>query len=548
MPVCYLTGSGRTSDLRSLVLLALAITAVVRCGSPPEARDASPLAPIPGGTLRLIQEAPAGLDPIDSESVYESLPINQIFDTLVSTDAALNVVPALAETWQISRDGLTYDFRLREDVRFHDGQRFDADDVVFTFERVLREGGVDSLAYPSLLPIIGAKALARGQSERLEGLVKIDTRTVRFTLVSANPLFLEQLAMDNLAIVPEHLLAGKDASAFARSPVGTGPFSFAAWSDANLLLRKHPEYFRGSAHLDEVQIFFYGDDEDDHGKDRFLRGEIDALEPTTQALDALTQCPEVDLYRYQELSLSFLGLNSSLPPLDQTWLRQAISHAIDREKMVQASPSVRVHAPGILPPGIAGYTPDPKGLAYSPDKARKILADAGHPGGKGIPSITLYDPSIGSEPDAVTHQVLSDLAAVGIKMELVQVSWAELGERLDAGTCQAFFLAWIADMSDPDSFLSGFGEHQAGDYFHFYDDRTVELLRLAAAEFEPAERGRLYRDAERHILGKAPLVPLYHTRGILATHAGVHGLTPGPFGIGRIELEDTWLEPREVTQ
>jgi len=351
--------------------------------------------------------------------------------------------------------------------------------------------------------------------------------------------------MDNLAIVPEHLLAGKDGSEFARAPVGTGPFSLVAWEDSNMLLRRHPRYFGGPAFLDQVRIHFYAEDEDDYGKSRFLRGEIDALEPTSKSFDALTEFPEVDLYRYQELSLSFLGFNNSRPPLDQVWLRQAITHAIDRHRMVRASPTVRVQAPGILPPGIAGFTPEPKSLAYSPDTARKILAEAGYPGGEGLPPIRIYDPSFGAEPDTVARQIVDDLAAVGIAIELVQVTWAELGERLDDGTCEAFFLAWIADMSDPDAFLSGFGEHDTADYFHFHDDRTVELLRRAAAEFEPGERGRLFREAERHILEEAPFVPLYHTRGILATHRGVHGLTPGPFGIGRMELENVWLEPED---
>ena len=141
MPGCFLTGSDRARRLRSLFVLVLLMVAVSRCSAPPEARHTPALAPVSGGTLRLIQEAPTGLDPIYSESIYESLPINQIFDTLVSTDASLNVVPALAETWRISRDGLTYDFHLRRGVRFHDGEPFDAADVVFTFHRVLREGG-----------------------------------------------------------------------------------------------------------------------------------------------------------------------------------------------------------------------------------------------------------------------------------------------------------------------------------------------------------------------------------------------------------------------
>ncbi len=240
MPGCFSTGSDRARRLWSSFVLALLVVAGSRCGAPPEARDSPAPTPVSGGTLRLIQEVPTGLDPIYSESIYESLPINQIFDTLVSTDASLNVVPALAETWRISHDGLTYDFNLREGVRFHDGEPFDAADVLFTFHRVLREGGTDSLAYPALLLIRGAEALAKGETDRLEGVVKIDDSTVRLTLTQANPLFLEQLAMDNLSIVPEHLLAGRDGAGFARAPVGPGPFSFAAWEDSHLLLRRHP--------------------------------------------------------------------------------------------------------------------------------------------------------------------------------------------------------------------------------------------------------------------------------------------------------------------
>ena len=265
MPGCFLTGSDRARRLWSLCVLALLVVAVSRCSAPPEARDTPSRAPVSGGTLRLIQEIPSGLDPIYSESIYESLPIGQIFDTLVSTDASLNVIPALAETWRISRDGLTYDFHLRRGVRFHDGEAFDADDVVFTFRRVLQEGGTESLAYPALLPIRGAEALAKGETDRLDGVVKIDDSTVRLTLTQANPLFLEQLAMDNLSIVPEHLLAGRDGAVFARAPVGTGPFLFAAWEDSHLLLRRHPGYFRGAAYLEAVRIHFYLEGEDDYG-------------------------------------------------------------------------------------------------------------------------------------------------------------------------------------------------------------------------------------------------------------------------------------------
>ena len=545
MTGCQSKGSGALGRVGALLLATSIVFAAAACGAPPEARHVTASEPVSGGTLRLIQEVPAGLDPIHSESVYESLPINQIFDTLVATDESLNVVPSLAEAWHISRDGLTYDFNLRKGVRFHDGHELDAGDVVLTFHRVLVEGGTDSLAYPTLKQIAGAEELATGKTDGLTGLERVDDHTVRFTLDDRNPLFLEMLAMDNVAIVPEHVLAAVGSEAFARAPVGTGPFVFDGWDDARLTLQRNDDYFRGRAHLESVQLNFYDADDNDYGYARFKRGELDALEPTTKTYEKLVKCEGVQLFRFQELSLSFLGFNSSRAPLDRPWLRRAIAHAVDRDRMVHASPSVRVHAPGILPPGIAGHTPESKRLEFSPDTAKQILADAGHPNGQGLPPIRLYDPSKGGEPDAVVRQLVDDLARIGLRLEVVQVSWAEMSDRLDSGDYEAFVLAWIADMSDPDAFLSGFGEGGSGDFFRFEDKRAVDMLAEAAREFEPGRRGKMFRDAEHYILQQAPFVPLYHTRGLLATQPAVRGMRPGPFGVAKVELEQVWLQPDE---
>jgi ABC-type transport system substrate-binding protein len=334
----------RASLLVVTIVTSLAVMLLSHCGSVPVAEPVASTRPDGGGALRMIQEEPVGLDPIQSESVYESLPINQIFDTLVASDDSLNVAPSLAESWKISRDGLQYDIRLRDDVRFHDGKVLTAEDVVFTFHRVLRIGGTDSLAYPYLTVIEGAEEYVSGAAAEMVGVTQQDDRTVRFQLKHRNPLFLELLTMDNLSIVPKHLLSAGDAAqddAFARAPIGTGPFVFGEWTDDHIRLDRNGSYFGGPAHLEEVRLNFYGEDESDYGEARYLAGELDLLEPTGRSLARMQELAGTHVQQFQELSISFLGMNTSRPPLDQQWLRQAIAHAIDRDGMVAASPTLQ---------------------------------------------------------------------------------------------------------------------------------------------------------------------------------------------------------------
>jgi ABC-type transport system substrate-binding protein len=498
-----------------------------------------------GGVLRMLQEAPRSLDPLASDSVYESIPLNQIYDTLVTFDTSLNLVPSLAETWTISDEGRTYIFRLRESVRFHNGAELRAGDVVYTVHRLLTHGS-GSLAFPYMMVIEGAPEFADGAREDLPGVEALDDRTVRIRLERAYPSFLEVLTLDGLGVVPRRLLEEVGEEAFGRSPVGTGPFRLADWSTERLRLEANPVYFAGSPHLAAVEIHFLREDESDFGTERFFRGELDLLEPPADSLERLAADPSVEVHRYQELSLSFLGLNTDAPPLDRPWLRQAISHALDRGELVRQATPVRRAAVGILPPGISGYSPEPKILGYDPERARQLLARNGHPGGRGLPPIKLYNPSQGTAAKEVLRQLHADLAAVGIRLEVVQVTWPEVNQRLEDGTIQAFLLAWIADLTDPDSFLrSMFESGSASNLFSYRSAKTDALIERAAAELNPVQRMRIYRELERHILSEAPLVPLYHSIGVLARRDNVHGLEPGPLGLARVRLEKVWLSRGE---
>lgn len=520
----------RASFLSGLGVVLLAAT-TAGCGRGEAAAHTEAVAPRAsvGGTLRLFHEAPRSLDPVDVDSVYDSLPVNQLFDGLVALNPGLNVVPALAETWTISRDGKTYTFRLRPGVRFHDGSPLTSEDVVFTFRRALAPRGErENLAatYLSCVAVVEA----------------VDPLTVTLRLSRPYPTFLEVLALDPLRVVPKAIVEEIGAERFRREPVGTGPFRFRSWSSASLELEANPDYFRGRPGIDAVRIVFPDPGEVDAGLRRFESGEVDAFEAGAEAVEALSGRPDVEIYRYQELSLSFLGLLSGRPPLDDPRIRQAIAHAIDREAIAALSPEFRRPAIGILPPGLPGYSPQPKVLRHDVARARGLLAEAGYPGGRGLSPIPIHASKANARGRRTYDLVRAELAEAGIPCTIVESDWADLSRRVEDHDAPGFMLGWIADIADPDAFLTTlFAPQGASNYFDFADERAGKLMAAGGAEANPIERARIYREIERRILDLAPIVPLYHSLGTIARRSTVRGLDPGPLGLASVDLENVRL-------
>ena len=260
----------------------------------------------------MVSEEPSSLDPILSQSVYEGLPVNQLFDSLVELDPSLHVVPGLADTWTITPDGRTYRFHLREGVTFHDGGELTADDVVFTFERLLSPANVNrSLAGSYALTVAGAEEFSAGRVGNLTGVRAVDDHTVEIELRYPSLYFLEVLSLDGLRIVPRNVIQAVGEEAFGRSPVGTGPFRMGGWHDDRLELLANPDYFRGAPYLDGVRIGFLPESQDvDYGIGKFKEGELDVVEPGSSLVSGLSACGGTSIRKYQELSLSFLGLGT----------------------------------------------------------------------------------------------------------------------------------------------------------------------------------------------------------------------------------------------
>ncbi len=542
----------RTSFRARIVAIAGAALLHASCDGWPEAADSGDRGaqgrPSKGGVLRLVQEGPRTLDPVFVDSVYEGLPVHQIFDGLVALDPSLNTIPSLAATWTIA-DQREYVFHLRPGVLFHDGTPLTSEDVAFTIRRVLSPPhGRQSLATPYLLVVEGARDFCAGRSRKLPGVSTPDPLTVRIRLERPYPTFLGVLAMDALRIVPRRVVERIGDAEFGRRPVGTGPFRLARWDQGLVRLEAYPAHFAGPPHLDAIEIHVPGPDEPEGGIARFNEGHADLIEAPSAQLERLASSPGVKILRYPELSLNFLGLDTGYPHLEDERVRRAIAHAINRERIASQHPTIRRLATGILPPGLPGYSPRPKTLPYDPDRARALLAEAGHPAGARLPPLAVYTANRSAAAQQLLASLSEDLRAVGVRVEVQIVSWPEFSRRLETHSAPAFLLGWIADLTDPDAFLrSLFEPGAAANYFNCRDPQVSALLDRGARELHPVERAKIYRAVEERILAHAPIVPLYYNVRALAVRGAVRDLEPSPLGLSAVDFREVWLARGEAS-
>jgi oligopeptide transport system substrate-binding protein len=512
-----------------------------------EASSATPTDPPRGGTFKMIQDSPGSLDPACLDDVYEATISNQIFDGILTFDNNLNSIPGIAESWEISPDGLVYTFQLRDDVLFHDGTPVTAEDVVYSFTRIYDLPASESqMARDYLGHIAGSDAYANRQAKQVAGLEVLDPHTVRITLKEPFGSFLAVLAADPAHIVPKHYVERVGATEFARKPIGSGPFQLAEWIDDQRIVMTA---FEGSrlrvARLDSLIFEFAPEGARDHAADSFLRGELSAVVIPDGRLTEFLARKESNVLTRQELSLSFIGFNSKVEPFDDKRVRQAFSMAIDRTTLLEDS-GARVAPNGILPPGMPGYTPDSKVLPFDLVRARTLLEEAGYPDGKGLPPIKLTIATGTIETLHSMQRIADQVAVVGFKVEIERLAWLEFSRMLTSKSLQCFNVTWVADIPDPDSFLHPIGSSQGSANFTNYANASVDkLLARGRSSRNALERMELYREAELVLLAEAPIVPLFHPLSAVAVRCGVHGVAVTAMGIGNLAMEDVWVAQGE---
>jgi peptide/nickel transport system substrate-binding protein/oligopeptide transport system substrate-binding protein len=488
---------------------------------------------------------PKTLDPARVSDIYSLSVSQQIFDGLVQYDQALTIVPALAEFWRASRDGLVWTFNLRRGVRFHHGREVTADDVVYSFTRIL-DSKTHSGAAELFLSVKGAREFRDGRAKSVAGLVALDRRTVQVTLDDNVAPFVAIAAVGHAKIVPRDLVEAQ-GEAFGSHPVGTGPFKFVRWDRGKeIALDANPEYFDGAPRLSRLVFRIFPGEQRDAMQDEFQKGNLeDAPVPARVDRRAVATSGGYIYVKRPMINVRFYGFNTRTKPLNDRRVRQAIIQAIDREAIVEGIYLGQVaFARGILPPGMLGFNPGLAGYPYSPQTTRDLLADAGYPGGRGLPPLTIW--SGARQADIVREHALIKkwLATVGITADFqYNTDWLAFSKLLDEGKAPIFLYAWYADVPDPDNFLTKlFHSKSPRNFFGYANPIVDELLAGARAAGDIQRRVELYRKAEQLILDDAPIIPVFHRAYERLFQPYVRSVEVNGLGDPYIPMRKIWLE------
>ncbi|UOM34459.1 ABC transporter substrate-binding protein [Acuticoccus sp. I52.16.1] len=500
---------------------ALALSLALVPGGPATAQT-------PPGVLVVGQVAePKSLDPAAVTAVNDFRILVNVYDGLVRfADGTLDVEPALAESYEVSDDGLTYTFELREGVEFHDGTPFDADAVVFNFERMLDENHPFHDTGPFPLAFFFSS---------VDTVEAVHPSTVKFTLKEPYAPFLSNLAYPTGLIVSPAAVEENGAD-FGRNPVGTGAFEFAEWqSNSRVVVEKNADWWGGEPKLEAIVFRPITD-----GNTRLaemMSGGIDVMvETPPDALARFENDPNVKVYEQAGPHLWFLILNTKEGPFADKKVRQAVNYAIDKgalvDSILQGTAEV---AAGPTPPAFAwAYNESLEPYPYDPDKAKALLEEAGYDGAE----LTFYVTEGGSgmlDPVAMGTAIQADLEAVGMPTKIETYEWNTFLGNVNPGLegkADMAEMAWMTNDPDTLPFLAlrtdampDKGGFNSGYYSNPQVDTLLEEARTAT---DQAKRADLYKQMQEIVHDDAPWAFIANWKQNAVTSARVEGFELQP--------------------
>jgi len=502
----------------------------------------------------------ASLDPAFAKNQSIMWAIHQVYNTLVEVDADLKIIPSLAKSWEVSTDGHTYTFHLRDDVFFQDdpafgggkGRKLVAKDVEYSFSRIINTKTASPGSW-----------IFNSRVDSLQPFKAINDSTFQLKLLRPYPPVLGILSMQYCSVIPEEAVE-KYGNDFRRHPVGSGPFKFIAWEEGQaLVLKKNEHYFEKDSagnrlpYLDGINISFYQSKATEflmlRQKQLEFINDIDASFKDEVLTKKGTLRKEwegkIVLSTHPYLNIEYLGIlvdstnilvkNS---PMRLKKIRQAINYGFDRRKMIlYLRNSLGTPAEsGFVPAGLPSFDSTlVKGYYYNPAMTKQLISEAGFPGGKNLPLVKLLTIPVYADMANFIAKQLEE-AGIPVQVEVVQKS---LLLELTSNSRALFFRgSWIADYPDAENFLSVFYSKNPAppNYTRYKNSKFDALFENALHETNDSIRYRLYQQADQQMLNDAPVIPLWYDKAVWLVQPNVKGFKPNALNL--LELRRVQLE------
>lgn len=472
-------------------------------------------APKQGGIFNTLWSDPPTLDPhLVTDGTSYGIVI-EVFSGLVrlGTDPSNPFEPDLAESWSVLADGTVYEFKLRNGLKFSNGDPVTAQDFKWSFERAAHPDTASTVAEEFLGDIVGIKAIVEGTATTAQGIEVIDERTLRLKIDAPKAYFIAKLTYPTAFVLNRNNIEsmGRD---WVDKPVSTGPFTLKEYRiGQRIRLARNENFWDQPAYLDEVVFNLAGGvamamyENDEIDVTGVGLADLERVQDPTEELNKdLVEVPP-------NFAVSYVGFNINEPPFDDVNFRRALNHAVDKQLIAdQVFSNLVKPAYGIIPPGFPGYSADIQGLEFDPVLAQELLAQSAYGNSDERPRIVLTVPGTGGSP-GLTTEVVADMwrQNLGIEIEIQQVEWATYIQDLHRGRLQAWSgLSWQADYPDPQTFIDVlFRSTSAINYGGYNNNEVDDFVISAQTEQDATKRVQYYNDAEQIVVSDAAWLPLW---------------------------------------
>ena len=480
--------------------------------APPVANESGPAT---GGVFNTLWSDPPTMDPhLVTDGTSYGIVI-EVFSGLVrlGADTSNPFEPDLAESWSVLEGGTVYEFKLRNDLKFSNGDPVTAQDFKWSFERAAHPDTASTVAEEFLGDIVGIQDIVDGNASSASGIEVVDERTLRLTIDAPKAYFIAKLTYPTAFVLNKNNVESLGRN-WSDEPVSTGPFILKEYRiGQRIRLARNDNFWDRTAYLDEVvfnlaggvSMAMYENDEIDITSVGLADLER-VQDPTEEINKDLVEVPP-------NFAVSYVGFNMNEAPFDDANFRQALNHAVDKQLIAdQVFSNLVKPAYGIIPPGFPGFSAEIKGLEFDAQLAKDLLAQSAYADPTTRPRIVLTVPGTGGSP-GLTTEVVADMwrQNLGIEIEIQQVEWATYIQDLHRGRLQAWSgLSWQADYPDPQTFIDVlFRSTSAINYGGYANDQVDQYVVDAQTEQDATKRVEYYNNAEQIVISDAAWLPLW---------------------------------------